>query len=98
MSGACGGGTDLDELKALLIERLEELAEEVLGAPNPGTRHCREWPWDREGSRWTLRQHQRLTPWEQGLLSDVARRPRSSLKQAALAGIMDRLRGGGAGA
>ena len=50
-----GGGKmsarhDLDALKAALNDRAEELAEELLGPPNKGTRRSQEWRWNRKGS------------------------------------------------
>ena len=40
----------LDELKAQLVDRLEDLSEKLLGPPNPGTLHRREWRWGNKGS------------------------------------------------
>ncbi len=43
--------TDLDALKTALADRLEELATDLLGEPNPGTRRRAEWRWGNKGSR-----------------------------------------------
>jgi len=39
-----------DDIKALLTDRLEELAETLLGAPNKETRRRSEWRWGAKGS------------------------------------------------
>ena len=43
-------GADLGEIKAQLRDRLEELAEQLLGAPNRETRSRRTWRWGAKGS------------------------------------------------
>ena len=40
----------IDELKALLVDRLEELAGRLLGAPNKATLRRSEWRWGAKGS------------------------------------------------
>ena len=39
-----------DDIKGLLVDRLEELAETLLGAPNKETRRRAEWRWGAKGS------------------------------------------------
>ena len=51
MRSAQDAADDLDALKAALVDRLEELAEAVLGPPNAGTRNRAEWRWGTKGSR-----------------------------------------------
>jgi hypothetical protein len=41
--------TDLDEIRAQLIDRLEEAAEELMGPPSPETRRRQQWGWSRTG-------------------------------------------------
>lgn len=45
------GDDDLAELKALACDRLEELAEDVMGLPNPGSRRGRDWRWGSKGGQ-----------------------------------------------
>ena len=43
-------GADLAEIKHALVERVEDLAEALLGQPNAETRRLREWRWGAKGS------------------------------------------------
>ena len=50
MSATGTAASDLDALKDALRDRLEELAETLLGPPNQNTRRRAEWRWGRKGS------------------------------------------------
>ena len=45
---------DLDEIKRLLTERLEELAETLMGPPAPETRRGQQWGWSGTGGAWLV--------------------------------------------
>jgi hypothetical protein len=55
-----GPHDDPDEIKALLTERLEDVAEQVMGPPSPETRRKKDWKWPASGgAHLVVRGHKR---------------------------------------